>query len=118
MDNVHQQDVDIHNTNPAEEVNYHGVLGQLSQNPLQGLNYGYPFCVAAWDPSTIRDSQVAIGEQFYANIPDGYDVEAADRTCEQYFEPPRVVLPAHTAPLDIKFVADGSAAFVSLHGSW
>jgi glucose/arabinose dehydrogenase len=118
MDNVHQQGTDVHNNNPAEEVNYHGVLGQLSQNPLQGVNYGYPFCVAAWDPSTLRDPGVGTGQQFYANIPDGFDMQGADRTCAQYFEPPRVALPAHTAPLDIKFTQDGTTAFVSLHGSW
>ncbi len=118
MDNVHQQGFDIHNNNPAEEVNYHGVLGELSLNPLQQANYGYPFCVAAWDPSTLRDPQAAIGSQFYANIPDGYDIEATDRLCGDYFQAPRVVLPAHTAPLDIKFTADGGSAFVSLHGSW
>lgn len=31
---------------------------------------------------------------------------------------PRLVFPAHTAPIDIKFKKDGSAAFVSFHGSW
>ncbi|OIW31715.1 NHL repeat-containing protein [Coniochaeta ligniaria NRRL 30616] len=118
MDNVYQQGTDVHNNNPAEEVNYHGVLGELSMNPLQGASYGYPFCVAAWDPSTLRDPQVAIGSQFYANIPNEYDIGAFDRECADYFEAPRVVLPAHTAPLDIKFTADGSLAFVSLHGSW
>lgn len=118
MDDLEEQGVDVHNNNPAEELNYHGVLGELSQNPFQGLNYGYPFCVAAWDPSTLGDPQITIGSQFYANIPAGYDVEAADKTCAQDFEPPRVVMPAHTAPLDIKFTANESAAFVSLHGSW
>lgn len=118
MDNVHQQGYDVHNNNPGEEVNYHGVLGELSSNPLQEAHYGYPFCVAAWDPSTLRDPTVAVGAQFYANIPDGYDIEAADRACAEYSQAPRVVLPAHNAPLDIKFTADGSSAFVSLHGSW
>lgn len=118
MDDLHRQDVDVHNDNPAEELNYHGILGQMSQNHLQGANYGYPFCLAAWDPSTLRDDKVTVGSQFYANIPNGYDNVAADRACRAIFQAPRVVLPPHTAPLDIKFTADGSSAFVSLHGSW
>lgn len=31
---------------------------------------------------------------------------------------PRLVFPAHTAPLDIKFKKDGSLAYVTFHGSW
>jgi len=32
--------------------------------------------------------------------------------------PARVIFPSHTAPLDIKFNKDATAAYVSFHGSW
>ncbi|KAF2827652.1 soluble quino protein glucose dehydrogenase [Ophiobolus disseminans] len=32
--------------------------------------------------------------------------------------PPKLCFPAHIAPLDIKFNPNGSAAYVSFHGSW
>jgi hypothetical protein len=31
---------------------------------------------------------------------------------------PKLCFPAHTAPLDIKFNANGTAAYVPFHGSW
>jgi glucose/arabinose dehydrogenase len=118
MDGVQRQGVDVHNDNPAEELNYHGVLDDITDtNPLEGANYGYPSCLAVWNSSTLRNENLTVGSQFYANIPEGQDIVAADATCAN-FTLPQVVFPAHNAPLDIKFNANGSSAFISFHGSW
>lgn len=44
--------------------------------------------------------------------------EHTDEWCASDTEEPRLTFPAHTAPLDVKFLNDGSAAFISFHGSW
>lgn len=115
MDDIKRQGVDVHMDNPAEEMNYHGVLN--ATNPLQGANYGYPSCVAAWNASTLGNPNLKMGQQFVPNTAQGVDVAATDSGCGK-FQAPRVVFPSHTAPLDIKFTKDGSSAFVSFHGSW
>lgn len=117
MDDIKRQGKDVHNDNPAEELNYHGVVNDTDKNPLQGKNYGYPGCVSAWDPSVLSNPDLKVGSQFVPNLAAGATIATADAECAT-FEAPRLVFPAHTAPLDIKFKADGSAAFVSFHGSW
>jgi glucose/arabinose dehydrogenase len=119
---------DIHRDNPAEELNYHGRLG--SNNPLQGRNFGYPTCFAAWDAGVVRG--LSTGDQFALET----NATFTDATCQQRFERPRLSFQAHTAPLDIKFYRpEGTAcernlergglgcnyrdsAFVTFHGSW
>lgn len=117
MDEITRQGQDVHNDNPAEEMNYHGVVNDTDANPLQGMNYGYPGCVAAWEPSVLSNANLQVGSQFVPNLPAGEDIATADAGCDE-FEAPRLVFPSHTAPLDIKFKEDGSAAFISFHGSW
>jgi len=53
--------------------------------------------------------QFAIGSQ---------NVTASDTSCQKDHIAPRLTFPAHWAPLDIKFNADGSSAFITSHGSW
>lgn len=40
VDEIKRGDVDVHQSNPGEEVNYHGFLNGSTEN--QGGNYGYP----------------------------------------------------------------------------
>ncbi|KAB5572764.1 hypothetical protein GE09DRAFT_683719 [Coniochaeta sp. 2T2.1] len=119
MDGVSRLGVDVHDNNPGEELNYHGDLRDPSTNPFVGRNYGYPSCTAVWDPSTLQNPELKQGQQFYPNAINGSTMVGFDRICSSSnYEAPRVVLPAHTAPLGIEFLPDGSAAFISLHGSW
>ncbi|KAI1408618.1 soluble quino protein glucose dehydrogenase [Hypoxylon sp. FL1857] len=119
-DDIRRGGVDLHNNNPAEEMNYHGVIKDAN-NPLKGKNYGYPTCFAAWQTF----EGVAIGSQFggvagtpFEQVTGRNTMADVDEFCRTERQGPRLVFPAHTAPLDIKFKEDGSAAYVSFHGSW
>jgi glucose/arabinose dehydrogenase len=133
MDDLRLNSKDVHNENPAERFNFHGELNNTG-NKLKGANFGYPGCVAAWN----IDGKTP-GELFQPdNSPKTSD--CAQRT------PARIIMPPHTAPLDVKWVAvsfifpsvpsqkrekkknpptvtdpdtkDGSAAYITFHGSW
>jgi glucose/arabinose dehydrogenase len=92
----------------AEELNYHGTLNGTSAE--RGANYGYPECFAAWDPSVIPDNQnINVGTQF--------PIGSASTDCASRYAP-KLCFPSHTAPLGVKFNADGSAVYISFHGSW
>jgi hypothetical protein len=117
MDDVTRFGIDVHNDNPAEELNFHGPFQPLENNGFNGLNYGYPNCVAAWDPTVLGNPYLQRGAQFAPNIAYGVDPVAADTACGPYTAP-WFVFPAHMAPLDIKFQPDGMAAWVAFHGSW
>ncbi|CAI6339410.1 unnamed protein product [Periconia digitata] len=109
VDNLETDGVDIHNTNPCEELNYHGTIeGSTAE---YGANYGYPDCFAAWDPSVIPNNEnINIGTQFAFG--DGNDTACAERV------PPRLCFPSHTAPLGVTFNNKGTAAYIAFHGSW
>jgi glucose/arabinose dehydrogenase len=109
MDDVKYNGKDVHNENPAEKMNYHGVLNSTS-NSFKGANYGYPSCVSAWDPSLLGGN-LAVGDLFKA------DGTPAATDCASR-QKPRTVFPSHTAPLDIKFRPNSTAAYISFHGSW
>jgi glucose/arabinose dehydrogenase len=110
MDDIRLNSKDVHNENPAEKLNYHGVLNDTS-NKFKGANFGYPSCVAAWDTGLLGVSSLSVGSLFSPDsVPKASD--CASRT------PARIVFPSHTAPLDIKFTPDGSTAYISFHGSW
>ncbi|KAF3909017.1 hypothetical protein ABW21_db0208383 [Orbilia brochopaga] len=110
-DNLVRDNVDIHNDNPAEELNFHG---SVQDTTTQRGNYGYPLCFTAWDPSAIPNwSSPARGKQFSLN-PSG---TASDNTCAAARKAPRLGFPAHSAPLDIVFDSKGNA-WVTFHGSW
>ncbi|KAI0173093.1 soluble quino protein glucose dehydrogenase [Hypoxylon sp. FL1284] len=124
-DEIHRSDVDLHNSGPAEEMNYHGVISD-TENPMRGVNYGYPACFAAWQTDNIPSNEgITVGSQFggidgtpYEQVTSRTSMTDVDDFCRAERQPPRIVFPPHTAPLDVKFKADGSTAYVAFHGSW
>ncbi|KAH8686163.1 soluble quino protein glucose/sorbosone dehydrogenase [Tricladium varicosporioides] len=109
-DDIKKGGKDVHTNNPAEELNYHGLLNDTSSAEF-GSNYGYPSCFSVWETSSLG-SKVGQQVSIDASVGASTDADCAKKTA------PRLVFPAHTAPLDIKFKKDGSAAFVTFHGSW
>ncbi|KAI0015009.1 soluble quino protein glucose dehydrogenase [Xylariomycetidae sp. FL0641] len=100
---------DVHNNNPAEELNF---LGNVSE-PNNDW-YGYPACFTVWDPSLFKDRTFKTGDQF-TPAPNGtFD----DDSCARLSVPPRLSLQAHSAPLSCKFDAGFINLFVTMHGSW
>lgn len=113
--------VDIHEDNPAEELN----VVDLSDI---GHSYGYPECFTAWDmKEVIPDSALNTGDQF-SIVPNVTDAQCGNTT---FNKAPRLSMQAHSAPLDIVFYKApsnvtavtvkpeyNSHAFVSFHGSW
>ncbi|KAI1943641.1 hypothetical protein LOZ66_000225 [Ophidiomyces ophidiicola] len=109
IDNIRRDGRDIHADNPGEELNFHGRI-----NDTRGLNYGYPFCSAAWEVRDIPNNDgLRVGSEFAHDI--GRDSKT-DEFCTRA-EAPRLTFGPHTAPLDIKFNGTDEA-FVSFHGSW
>jgi glucose/arabinose dehydrogenase len=112
IDGVTRQGKDIHENNPGEELNFHGYLNGSTEH--QGGNYGFPRCFAVWDPQEIPDNAgLTVGTQFAMTE----NSTITDEICMSDYVPPRLTFPAHQAPLDIKFNADGSEAYVTFHGS-
>lgn len=100
--------------NPGEELNYHGLMNDSSSATF-GANYGYPTCLAARDPTVLPDNNgMQVGTQFAYGPLGGNNTDEVCKTKQV----PRLTFPAHTAPIDHKFTADGSALWVSFHGSW
>lgn len=100
---------DIHNDNPADELNFLGDPSKPNNNW-----YGYPTCFTAWDSSVITDVSLATGDQF---IP-APNSSFTDATCAERSVPPRLSFQAHSAPIDAKFAPDFSNLYVTFHGSW
>ncbi|OTB03839.1 hypothetical protein M426DRAFT_262722 [Hypoxylon sp. CI-4A] len=106
---------DIHNDNPAEELNFLGDV-TIPNNAW----YGYPTCFAVWRPDAsiidgITQQQLDVGQQFVTTPNQTFD----DNSCANTSTPPRLGFQAHTAPLDAKFNgSDFTKLFVTLHGSW
>ncbi len=111
-DEIEREDIDIHQNNPGEELNYHGFLNGSTEN--QGRNYGYPYCYALWNTSIPNVGKLAVGDQFTLN----QNATINDTFCASERVPPRLTFQAHTAPLDIIFLPNGTQAYVSFHGSW
>ncbi len=99
--------IDIHENNPAEELNF---LGDPARPA--GRFYGYPQCYTVWDPSLFPGITRSVGSQFTLSPNDTFD----DTTCSTRSTPARLSMQAHSAPLDI--VITGANAFISYHGSW
>ena len=121
MDYATRDGKDISQNNPGDEMNYHGIIGKA--NDLnQGLNHGYPFCHAAWDLGSIPNrGDLVVGNQFL--LGDANDTFTAndtinDAVCAKERAAPVITLPPHNAPIDLKFTADGTEAYISFHGSW
>ncbi|OBU01675.1 hypothetical protein VE01_00221 [Pseudogymnoascus verrucosus] len=112
-DNVARSGTDIHATNPGEEMNF---VGTLASTENQGGNYGYPNCLAVWNTDIPNIGSMTVGSQFAVDVTD-QTTTVTDADCEERVKP-RLTFEPHTAPLDVKFAADGSKAFVSFHGSW
>ncbi|QUC21958.1 uncharacterized protein UV8b_06199 [Ustilaginoidea virens] len=111
VDQLRRDGVDIHNDNPAEELNHHGTLEEPN-----GGNYGYPVCYGIWKAQGFPNiGSLTTGDQFPI---DGAPEAVNDSSCNTQFVPPRLVFQAHTAPLDLEFNKDGTTAYVSFHGSW
>jgi hypothetical protein len=118
VDDIKRDNVDIHENNPGEELNFHGYLQTNSTNsPTQGKNYGYPNCFAAWNVSAIpkNNNTLQVGQQFATGTP---NATVNDAICANTTIPPRLTFQAHWAPLDIKLNANGSTAWITSHGSW
>jgi glucose/arabinose dehydrogenase len=116
VDNLERNGVDIHNSNPGEELNFHGFPNETSEN--FGANYGYPGCFAIYDTSNIADypGGAEIGKQMAGIQAGGEDLGFTDEDCQQRVAP-RITFGSHLAPLDVEF-RDGNAAYIAFHGSW
>ncbi|KAI0378858.1 soluble quino protein glucose/sorbosone dehydrogenase [Hypomontagnella monticulosa] len=112
---VNGTSTDVHNDNPAEELNF---LGDVTVPNNQW--YGYPTCFTIWQPetsivNTVTGRELSVGQQFVQAPNETFN----DDTCIQKSVPPRLSFQAHTAPLDAKFDApDYKNLYVTLHGSW
>ncbi|GAB0132525.1 hypothetical protein EsDP_00000958 [Epichloe bromicola] len=116
IDDMKRKGVDVHNTNPGEGLNFHGLPNDTRSN-VYGKNYGYPACVAIFDGSNVdgypgeaKTGMQMVGDQ----MPSSY----TDDWCKSNTIAPSITFGSHLAPLDIKFSPDGRAALVSFHGSW
>ncbi len=114
-DEIQRDGKDIHTDNPGEEMNFHGYLnGTVAEE--QGGNYGYPTCFAAWNVDDIPNKgSLKVGDQFASGTPNS---TINDTFCASERIPPRLTFQAHMAPLDMKFNASGTEAWISFHGSW
>ncbi|KAF2654383.1 soluble quino protein glucose dehydrogenase [Lophiostoma macrostomum CBS 122681] len=115
VDNFEREGQNIHQNNPGEEMNYHGFLNS-SRTDGDAPNFGYPSCYAAWNVSEIPQNQgIQVGTQFAIG---DQNATVNDSLCLNDHQAPRLTFAAHQAPLDLKFNSNGSAAWVTFHGSW
>jgi hypothetical protein len=115
VDNFEREGQNIHENNPGEEMNYHGFLN-TSSTAFSAPNFGYPSCYAAWDVNEIPQNQgIQVGTQFAIG---DQNATVNDTFCQNDHQAPRLTFAAHQAPLDMKFNSNGTAAWVTFHGSW
>jgi len=115
VDEMTRDGQNIHQDNPGEELNFHGYLNG-TKYAQQGGNYGYPSCFAAWDIGTIPNNKgLQVGTQFAIG---NQNATINDTFCQNDRVAPRLTFQAHMAPLDLKFDDNGTAAWVTFHGSW
>ncbi|ETI26698.1 hypothetical protein G647_10358 [Cladophialophora carrionii CBS 160.54] len=117
-DQITRMGVDVHEDNPAEELNFLGYLNG-TQYASQGGNFGYPWCFSAWGVEDLPDNDnLTVGSQFAIDAsPDSNNENRTDAYCAEQL-PASLVFQAHMAPLDIKFNNSGTEAWVTFHGSW
>lgn len=117
-DQITRDGVDIHASNPGEELNFLGYLNGTS-DAGQGSNFGYPWCFSTWNLSAIPQNQnLSVGKQFAIDASSTLNNQnRTDAFCAQQTAP-RLVFQSHMAPLDIKFNDTGRQAWVTFHGSW
>lgn len=121
MDYATRDKMDVSQNNPGDELNYHGVIGKA--NDLnQGLNHGYPYCHASWEMDSIPNrGDLVVGNQFLVGDVNNTFIAndtINDAVCAKERAAPVITLPPHNAPIDLKFTADGTEAYISFHGSW
>ncbi|KAI4148485.1 MAG: hypothetical protein LQ340_005068 [Diploschistes diacapsis] len=111
IDQLTRNGADIHENNPGEELNWLGYLNGTNET-TQGTDFGYPYCLTAWDPSVLPDNgNITVGTPFAS-------VSSNDSMCAKTTVP-RLTFQAHMAPIDIKFNgSSGTDAWISFHGSW
>ncbi|CAD6448336.1 cc94c2f2-758e-4046-afb1-fbad1bacdc5a [Sclerotinia trifoliorum] len=110
--NMTRNNIDIHLYNPGEELNFHGYLNGSTEN--QGANYGFPYCFAVWNETDVG-AGLLVGEQFSML----QNVTSNDTWCNNagVHVAPKLTFAAHSAPLHMIFLANGTEAFISFHGS-
>ncbi|APA06753.1 hypothetical protein SS1G_04639 [Sclerotinia sclerotiorum 1980 UF-70] len=110
--NMTRNNIDIHLYNPGEELNFHGYLNGSSEN--QGANYGFPYCFAVWNELDVGGG-LRVGDQFSMV----QNKSSNDTWCNnvEVHVAPKLTFAAHSAPLDMIFLANGTEAFISFHGS-
>jgi hypothetical protein len=96
-DDVKRNGKDVHNTNPGEKLNFHGLVND-TKGTLFGANYGYPECVPAYDTSVLGISGIKTGEMFW--VEGSSQTTAQDATCKTRVAP-RLVFPAHNSPIGV-----------------
>ncbi|KAH8150963.1 uncharacterized protein LAJ45_05146 [Morchella importuna] len=109
-DSIVLEGMDVNERNPAEELNYHGLLPTALETPnYVGPSYGYPTCLTVWDPTVLPApySALAVGDP----LPLPPITSCSNTTAAT------LAFDAHTAPLDIKFHPTLPGAFVTFHGS-
>jgi len=116
-DDLNRSDLggDIHQDNPAEELNLFSAPGF----------YGYPYC---WSEGTLPNPPgLGLGRQWSYLPGASGDGTHTDDWCRNpaNVTPPVLGLQAHSAPLDLWFYTGGSfpndiigSLFVTYHGSW
>ncbi|KAI1435528.1 soluble quino protein glucose dehydrogenase [Xylaria sp. CBS 124048] len=103
--------VDIHNGDPAEELNYFGD----PENPRSPNWFGYPTCFTVWDPSLFNDTTaLKTGSQFVV----APNATFNDASCTGISNPPRLGFQSHVAPINAAFDKDATNLYVTFHGSW
>ncbi|CAE6357019.1 unnamed protein product [Rhizoctonia solani] len=137
-DNIRWRDIDIHNDNPAEELNSIS-LHEPDKIPIERKFYGYPSCFSTWNSSSVpRNASQPVfdlptGAQF-SILPVGTQPDDAWCQNPKNNKPPRLVFQAHSAPLDFAFYDNSKCspkendiglpskwdgdAFSSFHGSF
>ena len=120
VDNLFRGSLDIHNSNPGEELNFHGYPNSTSE--YFGDNFGYPGCFAIYDTSNVQNypGGAQVGLQMTGTALNSPDIGRSDEQCRDEHTAPRVTFGSHLAPLDIKFKpgGEGSHAYIAFHGSW
>lgn len=91
-DDITRDGEDIHQSNPGDELNFHGFLNgttAISDGFDQGANYGYPLCYATWNASiSTASSELTVGKQFSTVDNSTFN----DTTCQKDFVAPRLTL--------------------------
>ncbi|KAG6111242.1 hypothetical protein E4U31_004752 [Claviceps sp. LM219 group G6] len=116
IDEMKRKGVDVHNSNPGEELNFHGLPNDTTSK-VYGKSYGYPACVAIFNAAEIEGypGGAKTGLQMAGDqMPASY----TDEWCKTNTLAPYITFGSHLAPLDIKFTPNGQSALISFHGSW